>query len=104
MQSTTDEFIVAAGAWSQSLHSEIWVYDNSFWDKDHGLWAEVQKANWDDVILKDEFKQDLKNDIYGFYSQEKVYKVLSLIQELEAQLTIGIGITNSLETRNDLPW
>lgn len=42
----------AAGAWSYELHDEIWVFNNGFWQKNAGLWVEVQKANWDDVILK----------------------------------------------------
>ncbi|KAH7105394.1 P-loop containing nucleoside triphosphate hydrolase protein [Auriculariales sp. MPI-PUGE-AT-0066] len=77
-KATVQQYIIAAGAWSEALHNEIYVYDNSFWEKDAALWAEVQKANWDDVILKPEFKQDLINDINGFYSQEKVYKDLGI--------------------------
>jgi len=77
-KSAVDELIVAAGAFAEKLHNEIWVYDNSWWEKDAGLYAEVQRANWKDVILKQEFKDTIRNDIEGFYTQEKIYKVCPL--------------------------
>lgn len=42
------------------------------------LWTEVQKAEWKDVILKDEFKRGLKKDIYGFFESEAIYKELAI--------------------------
>lgn len=72
---TIDELIVAAGAFQEELHNEIWVYDNSYWEKDAALWTEVQKADWKDVILEAEFKAQLIDQVMGFYSQEKIYKV-----------------------------
>ncbi|KAI9001372.1 P-loop containing nucleoside triphosphate hydrolase protein [Trametes punicea] len=71
-------FLVAAGAWSDQLHQEVLVFDNGFWQKNHSLWTEVQKANWEDVILKEEFKVALKKDIYGFFDSEDLYKSLSI--------------------------
>lgn len=70
--------IVAAGGFAQELHNEIWVYEDAYWHKDSNLWVEVQKANWDDVILKQEFKNQIQNDVNGFYQQEKVYKELGI--------------------------
>ncbi|KAJ3518065.1 hypothetical protein NLJ89_g106 [Agrocybe chaxingu] len=46
--------------------------------KDHGLWLEVQKADWKDVILKDEFKKALQKDVYGFFASESIYKELAI--------------------------
>ncbi|CDO71396.1 hypothetical protein BN946_scf184908.g154, partial [Trametes cinnabarina] len=71
-------FLVAAGAWSDQLHEEVLVFDGGFWQKSHGLWLEVQKANWEDVILKDQFKTALKKDIYGFFDSEELYKSLAI--------------------------
>jgi len=60
------------------LHNEIWVFNQGFWRKDAGLWNEIQKADWKDVILKEEFKKALKKDVYGFFDSEKLYKDLGI--------------------------
>ncbi|VDC06307.1 unnamed protein product [Peniophora sp. CBMAI 1063] len=70
--------LLAAGVFADALHNEIWVFNQGFWDKDAGLWNEIQKASWDDVILEDDFKEAVKKDIYGFFDSEKLYKEYSL--------------------------
>ncbi|EAU84381.2 ATP-dependent Zn protease [Coprinopsis cinerea okayama7 len=70
--------LLSAGAYNHELHNEIWVYDQGYWQKDSALWAEVQKADWKDVILKDEFKKALHKDVYGFFKSEKIYKELAI--------------------------
>jgi len=72
------ELLVAAGGWSQALHDEVWVFEQGFWDRDARLWEEVQKANWADVILDDEFKTTLRKDVFGFFSSERVYLDLQI--------------------------
>ncbi len=69
-------FLSSVGAWATALHDEIWVFNKGFWSKSHSLWKEVQKANWKDVILKDEFKEALQKDIYGFFNSKAIYKEL----------------------------
>lgn len=72
------ELLIAAGGWSQALHDEIWVFNQGFWNKNPGLWQEVQKANWKDVILNEDFKATLQKDIFGFFSSERVYLELQI--------------------------
>lgn len=68
----------AAGAYSEELHEEIWVFDGGFWDKDRSLWLEMRKADWKDVILEEEKKEKLQKDIYGFFESEHIYKDLAI--------------------------
>ncbi|KAF5387729.1 hypothetical protein D9615_000556 [Tricholomella constricta] len=70
--------LIAVGAWSVQLHDEIWVFNEGWWQKDHGLWVEIQKADWKDVILKDTFKKALQKDVYGFFASEEIYKDLGI--------------------------
>jgi transitional endoplasmic reticulum ATPase len=70
--------LLAAGLYQDKLHDEVWVFNQGFWNKDRGLWQEIQKANWKDVILKDAFKKSLQKDVYGFFSSEDVYKKLAI--------------------------
>ncbi|KIK04665.1 hypothetical protein K443DRAFT_675683 [Laccaria amethystina LaAM-08-1] len=70
--------LIAAGGWSDQLHDEIWVYNQGLWKKDHGLWVDIQKADWKDIILREEFKNALKKDVYGFFSSRAIYKELAI--------------------------
>src|SRR5262249_50983977 len=46
----TDKLLLAIGEYADALHHEILVYDG-YWGKSAALWEEVQKTNWDDVVL-----------------------------------------------------
>ncbi|KAJ6628802.1 P-loop containing nucleoside triphosphate hydrolase protein [Mycena sp. CBHHK59/15] len=70
--------VLNAGSWDQSLHEEMWVFNQGFWSKDHELWVAVQSADWKDVILKDDFKKALQKDVYGFFKSEALYKELAI--------------------------
>jgi len=72
------DLLIAAAGWSQVSHDEVWVFDQGFWDKDPVLWQEVQKANWKDVILDEDFKTTLQKDVFGFFSSERVYLDLQI--------------------------
>ena len=72
------QLLRAVGAWYYQLHEEIWVFNQGFWDKDAKLYADVQKANWDDVILEDSKKKALQHDVYSFFDSEKLYKELGI--------------------------
>lgn len=72
------DLFIAAGGWSQALHDEVWVFNQGFWDKNPGLWREVQKANWKDVILNEDFKATLQKDVFGFFSSERIYAELQI--------------------------
>ncbi|KAJ7178966.1 P-loop containing nucleoside triphosphate hydrolase protein [Mycena filopes] len=71
--------VLKTGLWADTLHEEIWVFNTMLgWQKDHQLWLDIQTADWDDVILKDDFKKALHKDIYGFFTSEPVYKKLAI--------------------------
>ncbi|EIN10929.1 P-loop containing nucleoside triphosphate hydrolase protein [Punctularia strigosozonata HHB-11173 SS5] len=72
------QLLLAAGAFSQEVHNEVWMFQNGFWSRNVALYEEMQKANWDDVILNHEFKDGLKKDVYGFFRNEKIYKDLAI--------------------------
>ncbi|KZT53204.1 P-loop containing nucleoside triphosphate hydrolase protein [Calocera cornea HHB12733] len=73
-----ERLILEAGLYLQELHNEIYVFNQGFWQKDAGLWHEIQKANWEDIIMKPEYKDEVKKDVYGFFDSEKIYKELGI--------------------------
>ncbi|KAL0949354.1 hypothetical protein HGRIS_009423 [Hohenbuehelia grisea] len=70
--------LLRVGIWADQLHDEIWVFNQGFWSKDRGLWEEVQKADWKDVILKQEFKETLQKDVFGFFASQDIYQELAI--------------------------
>jgi transitional endoplasmic reticulum ATPase len=50
-QGPSEELLLTAGIWGNQLHDEILVFNQGWWSKSRSLWAEVQKADWKDVIL-----------------------------------------------------
>lgn len=51
------------------------MFEDSYWREDKDLWKNVQKADWEDVILDSGMKEGLKHEYRSFFKSEKVYKV-----------------------------
>ena len=69
----TDALLVAIGQFENPYTEGIFVYDG-YWSKNHGLYEEVQKISWKDVILDENKKKTLTKDIEEFFDNESKYK------------------------------
>ncbi|KAK0621798.1 P-loop containing nucleoside triphosphate hydrolase protein [Bombardia bombarda] len=74
----TDALLLAAAAWTHQLHNEIYVFDDSRWQKDADLWASIQGASWADVILDQSVKAGLEHDALSFFDNRALYHSLSV--------------------------
>jgi transitional endoplasmic reticulum ATPase len=72
-QDQVDELLAEAAKWTQDLHGEVFVFDNGFWQKNKELWQNIQKSNWDDVILEKQKKDAIIEDVIGFFDSENRY-------------------------------
>lgn len=63
--------------WANKSDGEIWVYDQ-VWTKDKALYDAVQMASWDEVILDDTFKENLRRDTKIFFSSKEIYTSLGI--------------------------
>ena len=70
----TDELIAAATRWNNNVHDEVLVFDQERWTKSKELWASVQNASWDDVIMDKNMKETLVTDVEGFFDCRDDYK------------------------------
>lgn len=69
---------IEAGMWTSEPHSEIYVFDNGRWTKNQELYASVQNASWDDVVVDPATKADLIADIQGFFDNRALYEEYSV--------------------------
>ena len=69
----TDELILKVGKWTSQLHEEIFVFDDGHWDKSKELYKSVHGSSWEDVILDPAMKQNLIEDVQGFFDNQGLY-------------------------------
>lgn len=72
-QKTSDELIAEATKYMQELHNEVLVFDQGYWQKNKDLWENIQKSNWEDVILEHDRKEAIIEDVIGFFDAESRY-------------------------------
>ncbi|KFX99766.1 hypothetical protein O988_03654 [Pseudogymnoascus sp. VKM F-3808] len=73
-----DKLLMAVGKWSQDVHNEIFVFDNSAWRKDRKLYMSVMDTKWSDVILSPSLKDGIITDITTFFDSEEMYTSLNI--------------------------
>ena len=69
----TDNLIKSVGDWLIADDKLVYVYDN-YWTTSRALWEEVQKANWNDVILDLGMKKALQDLVGRFFDSKDVYE------------------------------
>jgi hypothetical protein len=74
----TNNLLIEAGGWSNTLHNEIWVFDGGSWQKSAELFNSVRKASWDDVILDPGQKKTIRNDVDSFFDSRETYQKLKV--------------------------
>ncbi|KAF2430501.1 proteasome-activating nucleotidase [Tothia fuscella] len=72
--SSTDALLLSVGKWSSIPHEEIYVFDQTYWQKSAELWSSIKGSSWDDVILEPKMKQSLIEDVQGFFESRQLYQ------------------------------
>lgn len=68
------ELIAAASSYSNEVHTgDVLIWDNDSWNKSTKLWKSVQNSTWDKVILDTSLKENLIQDVEGFFDQKATY-------------------------------
>lgn len=81
----TDTLIRAVGKWMKPDNKYVYVYDY-YWMANRKLWEEVQKAKWEDVILKESMKRQLVELMKKFFESRDIYRVSHLPFLIETPL------------------
>lgn len=67
--SATDALITAVGTWQSSDRKLVWVYDG-YWQASKALFNQVEKAHWDNVILDEDMKKEIKGISKRFFESQ----------------------------------
>ncbi|KAI0481759.1 P-loop containing nucleoside triphosphate hydrolase protein [Xylaria cf. heliscus] len=70
--------LLAAGAWADELHGEVWVFDQGYWQKSAALFRSVAGASWDSVILDEAMKKAIIDDHNSFFDSRDAYARLKV--------------------------
>ena len=65
-------------AWLHGLKKEIWVLQNGSWSQSKSLYQSIQQTKWDDIVLDETFKANLRRDTATFFSSQEIYRSLGI--------------------------
>lgn len=66
-------FFRAVCAWSSTVHDEVLVFEDGYWRKSDELFSAIKAATWDTLILPATLKQQIRNDLTGFFAAQATY-------------------------------
>ena len=67
-------FFVAVCKWNTELHSEVLVFDGGSWYKDENLFQDIKGATFDNLILRGNLKQEIRDDLVQFFNSRALYE------------------------------
>lgn len=62
--------------WMMQAGKSVLVFDGGQWKKDFNLWKVTQAAEWEKVVLKNEVRTSLRDDVEGFFESKELYESL----------------------------
>jgi hypothetical protein len=67
-------FLAAVCRWAMELRSEVLVFENGGWHKDAQLFAAIQGATFDTLILRGRLKDEIREDVQRFFAAQATYE------------------------------
>jgi AAA+ superfamily predicted ATPase len=67
-------FFAAVCEWNMEIRSEVLVFDNGFWHKDERLFQDIQNATFDNLVLRGNLKQEIRDDLVQFFQSRDLYE------------------------------
>lgn len=101
--SVTDKLLYTVGEWQKPDDKYVYVYDG-YWQMSRLLYNEIQKANWDDVILNEDMKKTITELMHKFFDSEDIYKDLGVPWKRGVCMILASWLCSAYNVAGDLPW
>lgn len=101
--SVADKLLYTVGQWQKPDDKYVYVYDG-YWQMSRLLYDEIQKANWDDVILNEDMKKTITELMHKFFDSEDIYKDLGVPWKRGVGTILASELCFADNVAGDLPW
>ena len=78
VQETAREFMLEVCRWNADVRGEVLVFTGGCWQKDARLFQAIKGANFDNLILKGDLKQELHQDLVQFFGARSTYEMYGI--------------------------
>jgi AAA+ superfamily predicted ATPase len=69
-----EDFFATVCKWCLEIKDEILVFEDGFWAKNQELYESIQNANFENLILGNNLKQDIETDLANFFAAKETYE------------------------------
>jgi hypothetical protein len=72
-QEIARDFVSAVCQWNLQIRKEVLVFDVGCWQKDPLLFEDIKNATFDNLILRNNLKQEIRDDLRQFFASRALY-------------------------------
>ena len=72
-QAIADDFFAAVCQWNSQIREEVLVFEGGFWQKNRDLYASIQSATLENLVLAGTLKEDIHEDAQRFFESQAMY-------------------------------
>jgi AAA+ superfamily predicted ATPase len=72
-QAIAEQFYTAVCDWAAEIHGEVLVFDSGEWHKSQELFAAIQSATFDNLVLAGNLKDQIARDVADFLTSRALY-------------------------------
>ncbi|WP_246564247.1 AAA family ATPase [Leptothoe spongobia] len=72
-QAVADDFFAAVCQWNSQVREEVLVFEGGFWQKNRDLYASIQSATLENLVLAGTLKEDIFEDAQRFFESQAMY-------------------------------
>jgi hypothetical protein len=69
-----ERFLAEVCEWNTEVRDEVLVFDGGYWDKDPALRRAIEGATFENLILKDPLKSEIRSDLDRFFAARPTYE------------------------------
>jgi hypothetical protein len=69
-----EEFFKDVCDWNAEVRGELLIFQDGDWTKSKTLYRAIQSATFDNLIMRDSLKREIKDDFERFFSSREVYE------------------------------